>query len=220
MKVNRLHSWSISYQEAKILQQKLARRIIKKDNINDIKKICGVDLGIKNKIASACCVVMSFPQLKIIDYSIIKTKITWPYIPGLLSFREIPALIPAFESLSSEPDIIIADGQGIAHPRRLGLASHLGLILDKPTIGCAKSRLTGIFLEPQNKKGAHEYLYDGDEIIGAALRTRADVKPVFVSTGHKVSLKKAISIVLKCCVKYRLAEPIRAAHNGAAGRLF
>jgi len=220
MKVNHLHSWSLKYKEARALQQELAQRVIKTDYIKTITKICGVDIGFENKVASACCVVMSFPWLKIIDYSSVKIEITMPYIPGLLSFREIPALIPALESLSIEPDVIIADGQGIAHPRRIGLASHLGIILNKPTIGCAKSRLTGTFSPPQNNKGAWEYLYDDSEIIGAVLRTREKVKPVFVSIGHKVSLQRAISIVLNCCTKYRLPEPIRAAHRGASGKLF
>ena len=152
------------------------------------------------------------------DFSIIETatairKVDFPYIPGLLSFREAPACIDAIEKLKSTPDCLIIDGQGIAHPRRLGIASHIGLLIDKPTIGCAKSRLIGTFDEPGNKKGSFSPLVDSDEKIGVVLRTRTDVNPVFVSVGHKCTLDDAINVVLQCTTKYRLPEPSRLAHQ-------
>ena len=140
-------------------------------------------------------------------------KLNTPYIPGLLSFREAPACLEAVEKLSHNPDMFIVDGQGIAHPRRLGLAAHLGVIFAKATIGCAKSRLCGQFVEPGIEKGSYSYLTDRDEKIGAVLRTRKNVKPVFVSVGNKYLLKDAINITLACAVKYRLPEPTRLAHQ-------
>jgi len=140
-------------------------------------------------------------------------KLSFPYIPGLLSFREAPVCIAAVEKLKLEPDVFIIDGQGIAHPRRLGLASHLGLFFDKPTIGCAKSRLTGQFEEPPPKKGTYSLLKDKDEVIGAVVRTRTNVAPVFVSVGNKCSLEGAIEVTLSCTTKYRLPEPTRLAHQ-------
>ena len=152
------------------------------------------------------------------DFSIIETttatrKVDFPYIPGLLSFREAPACIEAIEKLKTKPDCLIVDGQGIAHPRRLGIASHIGLLIDKPTVGCAKSRLIGTFDEPGSKKGSFSPLVDSDEEIGVVLRTRTDVKPVYVSVGHKCTLNDAISVVLQCTTKYRLPEPSRLAHQ-------
>ncbi len=144
-----------------------------------------------------------------------KSRAIYPYIPGFLSFREIPALIPVLEKIHVEPDILIVDGQGIAHPRRLGLASHLGLISNKPSIGCAKSKLIGMYREPGIRKGDWEYLKDGDEIIGAVLRTRTAVRPVFVSIGHGVTLESAVDLILQCCTRYRLTDPIRHAHRAA-----
>ena len=145
-------------------------------------------------------------------------KLTFPYIPGLLSFREAPACLAAVRKLTSKPDLFLIDGQGIAHPRRLGLAAHLGLFLDKPTVGCAKSRLTGTFDEPAPEKGASSSLYDGEEVIGAVVRTRSNVKPLFISVGHRCRLEDAIRLTLACTTKYRLPEPTRLAHQ-TVGRL-
>jgi deoxyribonuclease V len=152
------------------------------------------------------------------DFEIIETrsawrKVTFPYIPGLLSFREAPVCIAAARKLRNTPDVFIIDGQGVAHPRRLGLAAHLGLFFNKPTIGCAKSRLTGDFEEPPAEKGGYELLMDGGEVIGAVLRTRSKIKPVFVSVGNKCRLKGAIRVVLACTTRYRLPEPTRLAHQ-------
>jgi len=146
-------------------------------------------------------------------------KIVFPYIPGLLSFRELPLILSACEKLSSVPDLVLVDGQGIAHPRRMGLASHLGLLLDKPTVGCAKSRLCGYHDMPGVEPGSYAELIDKDEVVGVALRTRCGVKPVYVSIGHKVDLQTARNRVLECCRGYRLPEPTRLAHLAAGGNL-
>jgi deoxyribonuclease V len=143
--------------------------------------------------------------------------VTFPYIPGLLSFREIPAIIPVLHALSVVPDLVIADGQGIAHARGLGLASHLGVLTGIPTIGCAKSKLIGSYEEPGPRKGDWEYLYLGDEVIGAVVRSRDNVKPLFVSIGHGITLHSAVYYILKCCITYRITEPIRYAHRLAGG---
>lgn len=161
----------------------------------------------------ACAVVLRMPDFEVIETRTAWRKVTFAYIPGLLSFREAPVCIAAVQRLRNTPDVFIIDGQGIAHPRRLGLAAHLGLFFNKPTIGCAKSRLTGDFEEPGKNKGAHSLLKDGGEVIGAVLRTRSKVKPVFVSVGNKCRLKDAIRVVLACTTKYRLPEPTRLAHQ-------
>jgi len=156
----------------------------------------------------------SFELIETVSASL---DVTFPYIPGLLSFREAPVCLAAVEKLEHEPDVLMIDGQGIAHPRRLGLAAHLGLFLDKPAIGCAKSRLTGTFEEPALEKGAHTPLYDGDEVIGAVVRTRTNVKPLFISVGHRCRLEDAIDLTLACATKYRLPEPTRLAHQTVSG---
>ena len=165
------------------------------------------------KIIFAAAVVIDTSDFSIIETTTASRKVDFPYIPGLLSFREAPACIDAVEKLKTNPDVFVVDGQGIAHPRRLGIASHIGLLIDKPTIGCAKSRLIGTFDEPGSKKGSHNPLMDSGEKIGEVLRTRTDVKPVYVSVGHKCTLDDAISIVLECTTKYRLPEPSRLAHQ-------
>ncbi|MHC4888947.1 MAG: deoxyribonuclease V [Planctomycetota bacterium] len=161
----------------------------------------------------AAVVMLKLPDFESVETTSALRKVPFPYIPGLLSFREAPVCIAAVEKLKTEPDIFIIDGQGIAHPRRLGLAAHLGLFFDKPTIGCAKSRLTGTFKEPSPEKGVSSPLKDKDEVIGAVVRTRTNVKPVFVSVGHKCLLKDAVKITLDCTTKYRLPEPTRLAHQ-------
>jgi deoxyribonuclease V len=171
----------------------------------------------------AVVVVLRLPQFEIAETVSASQKVTFPYIPGLLSFREAPVCLAAVEKLQRQPDLFIIDGQGIAHPRRLGLAAHLGLFLDKPTIGCAKSRLTGTHEEPSHEKGAYSLLKDEkrkqskqSETIGAVVRTRTNVKPVFVSVGHKCLLEDAIRVVLDCAVRYRLPEPTRLAHQAVS----
>jgi len=164
-------------------------------------------------------VVLSYPEMKVAAVGMAEGELGLPYIPGLLSFRECPLILAAFEKLSCTPDLVMVDGQGIAHPRRMGLACHLGLFLDVATIGCAKSRLCGSHRPPGEESGSYAGLMDKDETIGVALRTKTGVKPVYVSTGHKISLENAVYWVLKCCRGYRLPEPTRLAHLAAGGNL-
>ncbi len=169
--------------------------------------------------AAVAVVVLTYPELETVECRVAHSEVTFPYVPGLLSFRETPVLSPVLESLDTTPDMLLIDGQGIAHPRRFGIACHLGLLFDIPAIGCAKSRLTGSFNEPALVKGSYSVLKDGDETIGAALRSRDGTRPIFVSVGHKVDLASAIRIVLKCAPKYRIPEPTRRAHLAAAGKI-
>ena len=195
------------------MQRDLAARVIRRDTFRRVHSVCGVDVGFRGGFATAACVVMSLPGLEILESKVHTSAVTFPYIPGLLSFREIPALIPVLQSLQSDPDLIIADGQGIAHPLRCGLASHLGILLDRSVIGCAKSRLTGRYEDPGLLRGDWAYLREGEEILGAVLRTRSSVKPLFVSTGHRISLHSALRYVLECSRGFRTTEPVRAAHR-------
>ena len=198
------------------------------------KTVAGIDCAFSKdgERIFAAVVVLRLPDLETVETTSVSRKVTFPYIPGLLSFREAPVCIAAVEKLRKQPDVFIIDGQGIAHPRRLGLAAHLGLFFDRPTIGCAKSRLIGQFEEPPPQKGSYSLLKDeqitglktsnerrttNDEVIGAVLRTRTNVKPVFVSVGHKCRLKDVIEITLACTTKYRLPEPTRLAHQLVSG---
>ncbi|MEO8397495.1 MAG: endonuclease V, partial [Chloroflexota bacterium] len=160
-------------------------------------------------------VVLSFPDMQVIETSLATMPTPFPYIPGLLSFREGPVLEVAFGKLQAEPDVLIFDGMGRAHPRRIGIASHMGLWLQKPTIGCGKTLFVGKFVEPGNERGDFTDLVDKGEVIGAALRTRPNVKPVFISVGHLADLPTSLKLVMACTSKYRLPDPIRAAHNAA-----
>jgi deoxyribonuclease V len=222
MKTKKLHSWDLSYSQARECQEGLASQV----RFAPLKKapelIAGIDCAFSRdgERIVAGVVVLKLPDFALVETVSAVRKVTFPYIPGLLSFRESPVCIAAVEKLKSKPDVFMIDGQGIAHPRRLGIATHLGLFFDKPTIGCAKSRLTGVYEEPGLEKGAHALLKDKrdspgtqSETIGAVLRTRANVKPVFVSVGNKCLLKDAIDITLACAVKYRLPEPTRLAHR-------
>ena len=217
MLYRQLHSWDVSPEEARNIQNRLRQSVIHTDELAGVRTVAGVDLGFKKDVACASVVVLDFPGLEPIDGAIVESPVRFPYIPGLLSFRETPPLLKAFDQLKTEPDLLIADGQGLAHPRRLGLACHLGLILDTPTIGCAKSRLCGEHREPDSQKGSHEYLWDSGEVIGAAVRTRRDTSVVYVSIGHRISLDSAIGLTLRCCKTFRLPETTRYAHKAAAG---
>ena len=219
MQYRSLHSWDVTPEEARELQNQLRTQVITADRFGRINTVAGVDIGLKKNIARASVVVLSFPELQVVDIEVAECPVRFSYIPGLLSFREIPPLLTAFDRLKTEPDLVIVDGQGIAHPRRFGLASHLGLILDKPTIGCAKSRLHGRYEEPDQKHGAYTYLTDKEEVIGAAVRTRANVRVVYVSIGHRISLDSARTWTLACCRGYRLPETTRYAHNAASGKI-
>jgi len=184
-----------------------------------LRTVCGVDAGYgrTGSRIRAAAVLMDFESLRTLESVVYESDVFFPYIPGLLSFREVPALAESVRLLGSAPDIILCDGQGTAHPRGFGLACHLGVALDIPAIGVAKSRLTGRFEEPGGQRGSWSPLTLGGETIGAVLRTRDDVRPVFVSPGHKISLPTSLRIVLACTPRYRISEPLRQAHAMASG---
>jgi deoxyribonuclease V len=214
MKICQHHSWVLTVEEAIALQETLTKEVIAVDRIpQPVRYVAGVDVGFESAgtISRAAVAVLSFPELQLQEYAIARRETSFPYIPGLLSFREIPALLDALAKIHTTPDLILCDGQGIAHPRRLGIASHLGLILDMPTIGVAKSLLVGKHQEVPNTKGSWQPLQHRGETIGAALRTRIGTKPVYISSGHRVSLPTAINYVLQCTPKYRLPETTRIA---------
>ena len=221
MKVESLHSWQVSTTQALEIQQRLAEQVSKRSEVTTPRFIAGVDISVGkgDEIATGAVVVLQYPELGVVETQIAQDKLWLPYIPGLLSFRESPLILAACQKLTIAPDLILVDGQGIAHPRRLGLASHLGLFLNTPTIGCAKSLLCGNHEAPGIEPGSYTEVVDRGEIIGAALRTKLRVKPVYVSIGHKVDLQTAIYWVINCCRGYRLPEPTRLAHLAAGGNL-
>jgi deoxyribonuclease V len=212
--------WDVTPAEAIEIQRELAARVSEQDTLGNVRSVAGVDVGFEganNQTARAAVVVLQFPELIPLDYAIARLPVTFPYVPGLLAFREIPVVLRALENLKTDPDVLVVDGQGRAHPRRLGIASHLGVLLDRAIIGCAKSILCGRAKEPPNRVGAWSLLMERGEQIGAAVRTRVGVTPVYVSVGHRVSLPRAIEIVLRCCKGYRLPETTRYAHRVAGG---
>ncbi len=219
--MQRLHNWQLSVTQALDLQHRLAAQVSRNSEVMAPHLIAGVDIaaGKGNEMATGAVVVLSYPELRVMETKVVQGRLDFPYIPGLLSFRELPLTLAACESLSITPDLVLVDGQGVAHPRRFGLASHLGLLLDTPTTGCAKSRLCGRHEEPGIEAGSYAEVVDKGETIGAALRTRSGVKPVYVSTGHKVDLETAVHWVLECCRGYRLPESTRLAHLAAGGKL-
>ncbi len=212
LKYLNLHSWEVNPREAIQLQKELKKKISLKKSFNKVKIVAGADVSYYKNNMIAGIVILKFPQLEIIEKKSSLSPVNFPYIPGFLTFREGPSLLEALKKIKIEPDVILFDGQGIAHPRRMGIATHLGLFLDKPTIGCAKSRLSGKYTSVGEEKGDYTLLKEGEEILGAVLRTRRKVKPIFVSPGHKIDLSNSIEIVLKCIVKYRLPLPVREAH--------
>jgi len=220
MEIVRRHGWQVTTTEAIVIQTELAGQISRTGDVAP-HLIAGVDISVDKAsgTGTGAVVVLSYPELETVEVEAVTDRIEFPYVPGLLSFREAPLVLAACEKLTITPDLFIVDGQGIAHPRRIGLASHLGLFLDTPTIGCAKSRLCGIHVVPGDEAGSYTELRDKGEIVGAVLRTRTGVKPVYVSTGHRISLQSAIDWVLACCRGYRLPEPTRLAHQAAGGNL-
>ncbi len=228
MQITHLHDWNISPSEAIALQKQMVTQIDYQHpiDIRSVTRVAGVDVSVKpdpetgKDMSQAAVVVLSFPDMQVIETSLAQMPTPFPYIPGLLSFREGPVLEVAFKKLQAEPDVFIFDGMGRAHPRRIGIASHMGLWLQKPTIGCGKTLLTGHFQEPGNERGDFSDLIDKDEVIGGVLRTRPNVKPVFISVGHLADLPTALKFVMLCTSKYRLPDPIRAAHNAAGEMKF
>jgi deoxyribonuclease V len=214
-----IHRWDLTPKEAIALQEQLRDRIIREDRLGAVRYVAGVDVGFEQDgaMTRAAVAVLDFPGLELVDQAIARSPTTFPYVPGLLSFREAPAVLEAFSGLRTQPDLILYDGQGLAHPRRLGIASHVGLLLDIPSIGVAKTRLIGEHGRVPLTKGKWTPLRDGEETIGAVLRTRAGVKPLFVSIGHRVSLQTAIRYVMACVTRYRLPQTTRWAHRLASG---
>jgi deoxyribonuclease V len=215
MRVQDLHRWDISPSEARKIQIELRRKLkIETLDLQKITYVAGADVSFDKGSDSvyASLVVLSYPELSLVEQIMVQKRTAFPYIPGLLVFREGPALLDAFRKLSIEPDVIIFDGHGLAHPRRLGIAAHLGIILDKPSIGCAKTVLVGHFKEPALEKGSVSPLLDEKEEIGKALRTKDGVAPLFISIGHKVDLTSACQLILRCTPSYRSPEPLRWAH--------
>ncbi|HLP88567.1 MAG TPA: deoxyribonuclease V [Nostocaceae cyanobacterium] len=221
MKIYQQHDWPTTVNEAIAIQEQLQTQVITTDQFTEpVKYVAGVDMGFlaDGTISQAAVAVLSFPDLQVVETSLAHLPTTFPYIPGFLSFREIPAVLKALEKIQTTPDIILCDGQGIAHPRRLGIASHLGVLIDIPTIGVAKSWLIGQHEELPAAKGCWKPLIDKGEIIGAVLRTRTGVKPLYISSGHRVSLQTAIDYVLRCTPKYRLPETTRIADKLASAK--
>jgi len=221
MRITTFGERRVSPARAVQIQRELADKISRVSCVREPRFIAGADISVRvaRGEARAAVVVLKYPELDLVESRVIAGRVDFPYIPGLLSFREAPLILDACEQLSVEPDILLVDGQGLLHPRRFGLACHLGLLLDMPAIGCAKSRLCGGHDTPPDEPGGYAEVIDNGETIGAALRTKAGVKPVYVSIGNYISLKDAIGWVLKCCRGYRLPEPTRLAHLAAGGNL-
>ncbi len=221
MKALALHPWEVTPAEARQIQLELRGRMERRDRLPLIRWLAGADvaLDLRRGKAIAGVIVYSFPELVEVERAAAERPLTFPYVPGLLSFREMPALLAAFERLEHEPDVIFYDGHGYAHPRRFGIACHLGVLLDRPAIGCAKSRLVGAHREPGRRAGRWAPLVDDaesggiSETIGAVLRTREGVKPIYVSQGHRISLERAIDLVLMVTDGYRIPRPTREADH-------
>jgi deoxyribonuclease V len=213
------NDWPSSVSEARAIQEQLRDQVIRMNTVGEVRTVAGVDVGFEDdgKTTRAAVAVLSFPQLQLVAQAVVREPTRFSYVPGYLSFREVPAILGALASLDSPPDLILCDGQGLAHPRRFGLACHLGVLTGLPTIGVAKSRLIGTHAEVPKRKGSWAPLRDGEEIIGAVLRTRDGVQPLYVSVGHRVDLSTAIDFVLRCTTRYRLPETTRWAHKLASG---
>ncbi|MGM0570980.1 deoxyribonuclease V [Marinobacter sp.] len=217
---NPTENWSeLSPRQAIELQKQMASQVILQDDLPEVTTVAGVDVGFENRdTARAAIVVLRLTDLEPLDYAIARLPVTMPYIPGLLSFRECPVILEALAELRVQPDLLLCDGQGIAHPRRLGVASHTGILTGLPTIGVGKSRLTGNHGPVPEEKGAWVPLKDQEEVIGAVLRTRVGVKPLYISPGHRISLPTAIRYVMACVTRYRLPETTRWADGVASAR--
>jgi len=214
MKIKQLHNWNVSIEEAKAIQIELKEKIRLQRLTTSVRFVAGADVSYSKKIeiCFAAVTVFKFPEMEMVEQTNSTGSMNFPYVPGYLTFREAPILLSAFEKVEITPDLVLFDGQGIAHPRQMGLAAHLGLILDLPSIGCAKSLLIGDFEEPVNLEGGWSELIYHNKQIGAVVKTRENVKPVFVSPGFKITIDEAIEWVLRTCTGYRIPEPIRRSH--------
>jgi len=213
-----LHEWALTPSAARAIQQQLRHAVVTCDALDAIDHVAGVDVGFEDdgRTTRAAFVLLSFPDLVQVDAAVARLPTAFAYVPGLLSFRELPAVLAALDQLRITPDVLLCDGHGLAHPRRFGIACHLGVLTDTPAIGVGKSRLVGTHGALAEPRGATVPLCDGGETIGVLLRTRARVKPVYVSIGHRVSLETAVELVLRCTPRYRLPETTRRAHHLAS----
>lgn len=220
MRIEKLHGFDLSPEEARRLQEGLASRVEAGPalDLEEVRYVAGADVSTQDGMAYATVVVLDFSGLSVVEAQGFEASLEFPYVPGLLSFREMPSLLGALEKVETAVDVVVLDAQGLAHPRRIGLASHVGLFLDVPTVGCAKTVLVGKFEEPGMEKGNATDMVHRGEVVGRAVRTRDGVSPVYVSVGNGVDLDSSVELVLACCTKYRLPEPTRQAHN-AANRL-
>jgi deoxyribonuclease V len=218
MEIRDLHPWGVSPAEAVAIQRWLASQVIVGGAPRDVRVVAGADISVGGGRGCGAVVLLSYPELTLLERQVVEAELAFPYVPGLLAFREVPVLAEAFRRLSRRPDLLLVDGQGLAHPRRLGIACHLGLLLDLPTIGCAKSRLVGEHGPLGEEAGSRTDLRDGPDVIGLVLRTRARVRPVYVSVGHRIGLNEAAEWVLRLCRGFRLPQPARLAHQAAGDR--
>ncbi len=219
MKLALDHPWDLSPSEAVALQKELAGQIERTDRFGEVRHVAGIDVGFEyeGRVARAAVAILRADTLVTVDQCVARRETRFPYITGLLSFREIPVILDALDKLTIQPELLLMDGQGIAHPRRVGIASHLGLVTGMPSIGVGKSRLTGRHAEPPPEKGGWTPLLSRGETIGAVLRTRPGCRPLYISTGHRVGLETAIEWVMRTTTRYRLPETTRAAHRLASG---
>ncbi len=216
MKIRDIHGWEVDIQEARQIQRRLSNGLIFSPLRRKISLVAGADVSfsaLDKRILVAAVVIVELPGLEVVEEAVRFKEVRFPYVPGYLSFREAPPLIDAFRKLKHTPDAAMFDGQGIAHPRGFGLASHMGLILDIPSFGCAKKKLTGEHEEPGISAGSRAPLLSGEKEIGAVLRTREGVKPVYISPGHRIDIDGAVDVTMRCLSGYRLPEPVRQAHH-------
>ena len=213
--------WPVTVAEAREIQTRLAPLVVRRNEVGQVRHVAATDLSPPNAdgITHAAAVLVLYPGLSVVEWALADWRPTFPYVPGLLAFREAPALLAALDRLERAPDLLLVDGHGVAHPRRFGIACYVGLLTGVPTIGVAKGRLVGEHEEPGANAGDWTPLCHEGEVIGAAVRTRADTKPIYVSIGNRVDLQTAIAWALRCCRRFRLPEPLRQAHLAAAGRL-
>jgi deoxyribonuclease V len=208
------HPWDVTPDEAKQIQERLVAEVDVTPRPDEVETVAGIDVSIRDDTAQAAVAVLRLPDLDVVDRAVHRCAVPFPYVPGLLSFRETPAVLPALEELSTTPDVLMTDSHGLAHPRRFGFACHLGVLLDWPTLGVAKSILVGTpdgDLDPE--KGSRVPLVDDGETVGCVLRTRTEVNPVYVSVGHRVTLAGATALALDCSPRYKIPEPTRQAHK-------
>ena len=212
-------SWNLQPEEIIKLQNRMAGRVIRESfqKIAEVKTITGIDTHYRAGMATAAAATLAFPDMTVIEWATATKPSVYPYVPGQFALREGPVVLESIAKLKTPPGLLIFDGHGVAHPRSCGIASHIGVLLDVTTIGCAKTKLIGDYTEPHNAKGSYSYLKNDNATIGAVVRTRTGIKPVFVSIGHRINLEDAIKIILQCCRKYRLPEPIRLADKISRG---